>query len=187
MSLLESLYATLRGGSPRMREAGLQPDETETVRKIVEALDEMPAEKARYVATFAYILGRVANADLDISKRETAAMERIVVERGGLPPEQAVIVVQIAKTQNKLFGGTEDFLVTREFAAIATPEERRELLEALFEVAAADGGISSQEEARIKQIASELQFSHAQYIDALAGWREHREVLRGLPGAQSAQ
>ena len=77
--------------------------ETETVRKITEALDRLEPERARYIAAFAYLLSRIARADLHISPEETRAMERIVMERGGLPEEQAIIVVQIAKTQNILF------------------------------------------------------------------------------------
>ncbi len=178
MSLIDRLLGRDRGTG-----AASSAADTDTVRKIVARLEAMPPERARHVAAFAYVLSRVAHADLDVSHEESERMERIVQRLGHLPEEQAVLVVEIAKAQNRLLGGTEDFLVTREFAAIATPEERQELLEALFEVAAADGSISSQEEGRIKQIASELQFSHGQYIEALAGWREHREVLRGLPGS----
>src|SRR5512146_1126955 len=81
--------------------------ETDTVRKIVHELDQMPPERARYIAAFAYILSRVARADLNISEMETAEMERRVVQVGGLPEEQAILVVQMAKTQATLFGGTE--------------------------------------------------------------------------------
>ena len=37
--------------------------DTDTVRKIVGQLEAMPRESARFVAAFAYILGRVAHAD----------------------------------------------------------------------------------------------------------------------------
>src|SRR5205085_5860555 len=57
-------------------------------------LDQLEPERARFIAAFGYILGRVANADLKISPEETRAMERIIKERGGLPEEQALIVVQ---------------------------------------------------------------------------------------------
>jgi hypothetical protein len=95
--------------------AGRDSAETETVRKIVSTLDRLEPDRARYVAAFAYILSRVARADLVISEAEVRAMETIVSHEGGLTPEQAVLVVQMAKTQNILFGGTENFLVTREF------------------------------------------------------------------------
>lgn len=82
--------------------------ETETVRRIVQQLDQLPPDRARYLASFAYLLSRAAGADLHISDEETRLMERIVAMEGGLPQEQALLVVQMAKTQHKLFGGTEN-------------------------------------------------------------------------------
>lgn len=155
---------------------------TQTVRRIVRELGALPADRARHVAAFAYVLSRVAHADLEISDQETLEMERIVREVGHLPAEQAVLVVEIAKTQNRLFGSTENYLVTREFREIASPEERRELLDCLFAVSAADDSISSAEEAQIRQIASELGFGLAEYVDARSAWSDKREVLKGLGG-----
>jgi len=148
------------------------------VRKIVGELEAMPPERARFVAAFAYILGRVAHADHRFSADETAAMERIVRGFGDRPEEQAVLVVQIAKSQNRLFGGTENFLVTREFREISSPEERRHLLDCMFAVSAADESISSVEESQIRQIASELGFNHREFVQARLAWSERREVMR---------
>ena len=50
--------------------------ETATVRRIVAKLEAMPPEQARLIASAAYTLARAANADLDISDEETAAIER---------------------------------------------------------------------------------------------------------------
>ena len=138
--------------------------DTETVRKISAALDRLEPGKARYIAAFAYILSRVARADLVITEDETRAMETIVQDKGGLPEEQAVMVVQMAKTQNVLFGGVENFLVTREFEAIAAREQKIALLHCLFSVAAADGSISSAEDTTIRAIAEELRLDHADFI-----------------------
>ncbi len=158
---------------------------TETVRKIVTELEALDADKARYVAAFAYILGRVAHADLEISAQETRKMEKIVHSLGHLPEAQSVLVVQIAKSQNRLFGGTENYLVTREFLEISSAEQRQELLDCLFAVSAADESISGVEEAQIRQIASELGFSHRDYVTARSAYNEHREVLRPLLGNDS--
>lgn len=155
--------------------------ETESVRKIVRQLDALPPERARYLAAFAYLLSRVAHADLEISEPETRAMERLVTEVGGLPEAQAVLVVEIAKSQSRLFGGTENFLVTREFKEVATPEERRRLLSCLFAVSAADDSVSGTEENQVRQIANELGFSHADYVAARMEVRDKRDVLKGLP------
>ena len=130
--------------------------ETETVRKIVQKLDQLPQDQARYVAAFAYLLSRAADADLTVTAEETAVMERIVMEQGGLSEELAVLVVQIAKTQTHLFGGTENYLVTREFERIASREQKLALLDCLFAVTASDENITVAEDNVVKQIASEL-------------------------------
>lgn len=152
--------------------------ETETVRKITEALDRLEPSRARHLAAFAYILGRVAHADRDISPGETRTMERMVMEHGNLPEEQAILVVQIAKMQNLLFGGTENFLVTREFKGLAAREEKLRLLECLFALSASDASIVSAEDTEIRKIASELGLSHSDFIAARLRHRDHLEVFK---------
>ncbi len=152
--------------------------ELETVRKIAGQLDELDPAHARYVACFAYVLGRVAFTDLHVSEEETAAMERIVVQNGALPDEHAVLVVQMAKTHNQLFGGTDNFLVTREFRQIATLQQRRSLLECLYAVSAADHSISAEEDAEIRKIAGELKLGHRDFIVARERYAEHLSVLK---------
>ena len=71
----------------------------------------MPLTSIRaYLATFAYLLGRVAHADQHVSPEETGAMEALVREQGQLSQDQAMVVVQLAKTSNLLFGGTANCL-----------------------------------------------------------------------------
>jgi uncharacterized tellurite resistance protein B-like protein len=157
---------------------GLGRDDSETVRKIVRQLDTLEPERARYVAVFAYILSRVARADMNISDAETQEMERQVIRLSHLPPEQAVLVVQIAKTQATLFGGTENFLVTQEFNRIAGLEQKLALLDCLFAVAAADNLISTAEEREIRLINDELQLTHDQFIGARFNFRQYLAVLK---------
>lgn len=154
--------------------------DTATVRKIVRALEAMDAERARFVAAFAYLLSRVANADLDISADETRAMEDIVRSFGELPEEQAVLIVEIAKSQNRLFGGTEDFQVAQEFKRLSSREQREELLHCLFAVSAADDEISGDEEAGIRQISDELGFSHREYVEVRTHYNDKRSVMRRI-------
>src|SRR5262245_58637814 len=152
------------------------------VRRIAGELAALPPVGARKLAAFAYLLGRVAHADRDISAAESERMEQLVREVGGVPAEQAVLVVEIAKAQNRLFGHVENFEVSRELRTLADEAERRRLLDCLFSVSAAEGGISSEEESQVRQIASELGFSHGEYVAARSAWSAHRTVLRGLGG-----
>ncbi len=152
--------------------------ETETVRRIVRELEQLEPDQRRYLAGFAYILARTAHADLNISADESAVMERILGEAGKLPEAQALLVVEIAKHQSELYGGTEDYLVTREFAAHTTSEQRRAVVEACFAVAAADDNIGAEEFAELTQIADELDLTRPElnvlrrkYADKLSAVR----------------
>lgn len=155
--------------------------ETDTVRKIVSALDRLAPDRARYVAAFAYILSRVARADLTISEPEVRAMEAVVVHEGGLAPEQAVLVVQMAKTQAILFGGTENYLVTREFNRLAGREEKLALLRCLFAVSASDESVSVKEDNEIRRISKELHLTHRDFIETRSAFRDHLPALRKPP------
>ncbi len=171
MSILK--FLNLQRGNPSSSSA-----ETDTVRKITDAIDRMEPERARFIAAFAYLLGRVARADLQISPEETRVMERIVMERGGLPEEQAVIVIQIAKSQNILFGSTENYLVSREFNSMATREQKLALIDCLFAVSAADKSISTVEDNEVSQVADELRIEHRDFIAIRSSYRDFLAVLK---------
>lgn len=168
-------------GLPADRPAQTHSNETDAVRKVVEALDHLDPDRARFIAAFGYILGRVAHADLTISPEETAAMERIIERHGQLPAEQAMVVVQMAKSRNQLFGGTENFLVTREFHNMATREQKITLLDCAFAVAAAEGNISGVEDNEIRQISSELRLDHPDFIAVRSKWKDQLAVFQNLP------
>lgn len=162
--------------SPKRKPAQLS--ESETLRKITSAIDELPPAEARYIAAFAFILGRVANADLDISDAEIAEMERIVERVGGLDEAQAVLVVQIAKAQHRLFGSTQNFSVTQEFNRIANRMQKQALLHCLFAVSSSDHTISVAEDNEIRAISRELRLDHSDFIAARSNYKEHLSVLK---------
>ena len=173
-------YLEKRGESP----AATASSDADSIRRIIRSLDQMEPERALRVAAFAYVLARVARADMHVSEDETAAMERLVMKEASLPEDQAVLVVEIARHQNTLFGGTENFLVTRELRQSATHEEKLSLLRCLFAVSAADDSISSAEEGIIAQIASELGIDRREMAHVRSEWREKRAVFKPpeLPG-----
>lgn len=154
--------------------------DVETIRRIASELDKLDADRARYVAAFAFILSRVARADHDVSNEETAAMERLVIEKSGLPQDQAVLVVQMAKTQQLLFGGTDDFLVTRELGRIASHDEKLGLIDCLFAVASADKRILVSEASEIGRIARELRVEQSDLSRIRSSYREFLAAREGL-------
>jgi uncharacterized tellurite resistance protein B-like protein len=158
-----------------------EPEEHSPLRDVVSALDRLEPDRARYLARFAYLLGRVAHADRHVSAEETATMEVLVLAEGGLTQDQAMLVVGLAKTSNLMFGGTADFEVAREFADSTTYEERLALAKCLFAVAAIEGSISMAEETEIHRILNQLKI---QPTDLTALRVAHRSHLPGIRPAQ---
>jgi uncharacterized tellurite resistance protein B-like protein len=152
--------------------------ETATVRRIVAKLEAMPPEQARFLAAAAYTLARAANADMDISDVETAAIERELQSEEGLDEATAVMVTEMAKLQAKTVGATEDYVVTREFKALSTDAQRLAVMRACFAVMAANDSISAEETAVINQIAQELDIDN----DALNAIRaDYHEKFSSVP------
>lgn len=151
-------------------------DEFAPLRGTLEALDHLEPDRARYLAAFAYLLGRVAHADLHVSPEETRVMEALVLEHGQLSQDQAMLVVQLAKTNNLLFGGTANFLVARELADLSTYDQKLALMRCLFALSATDDAISMAEEGEIHRIAKELHIDRPDLVALRVAYQRH------LPG-----
>jgi uncharacterized tellurite resistance protein B-like protein len=154
--------------------------ETETVRRIVARLEALPPAEARYLASFAYVMSRAAEADLDISDDETKLIERFTIEYGGVDPAQAVLVTEIAKFQARFQGGTEDYVVTREFRSISTLEQRIALLRCCFAISAVDGTITAEEAAVVNEIARELDLETEVVNTVRAEFHDQLSSVRAL-------
>jgi uncharacterized tellurite resistance protein B-like protein len=159
---------------------GLDTSDTQEIaplRETLDALDNLEPDRARYLAAFAYLLGRIAHADHETSTEETRAMEALVREQGQLSVDQAMVVVQLAKTSNRLFGGTANFLIAREFSELATYDQKLALMRCLFVVSSTDDAISTAEEGELHRIAKELKIDQP---DLLALRLAHQRHLPGM-------
>jgi uncharacterized tellurite resistance protein B-like protein len=161
--------------------AASDANETATVRRIAAELEALPPADARFLAAFAYVLARVARADLDISSDESEKMIGLVRACSSLSEAQALIVVQMAKTSAIALGGTENYLVTRQFKEISNPAQRVDLLRCLFAVAAADQSVSHVENSEITAIGLEIGFSGEEIASIRAAYRDQLSVLKDPP------
>ncbi len=148
------------------------------LRETLDALDHMEPDRARFLAAFAYLLGRVAHADQHVSPEETRAMEELVRTEGHLSDDQAMMVTQLAKTSNLLFGGTANFLVAREFSAMTSYEQKLALMRCLFAVSVTDDSISLAEEGEIHKIARELGVNQPDLIALRVAHQRHLPGMR---------
>ena len=146
------------------------PEQSESLAPIEARLETLEPDAARYIAAFAYILARVAHADLAIDDDEVTEIRNRVASLAGLDEEAAGLVAEIARTQVGNLGGTDNYTVTREFRKMSSPAQRVQLLECLHAVGAADGSISTAESRAIVSIAEELGLT--------------RQDASGLPGVR---
>jgi uncharacterized tellurite resistance protein B-like protein len=157
--------------------------ETASVLRIAARLGALPPARARFLAAFAYLLGRAAEADLTVTDAEVTEVARLVAEVGELDAETAGLVADLARQQSTAFGATEDYLVTREFKAISTPEDRERLLRCCLLVMAVDDEVDASEAWLVNRMAEELDVERpdlnrirAEFHDRLSGVREVRRL-----------
>ena len=156
--------------------------DTDSVRVIAAQLESLPPARARYVAAFAYLLGRAAHATGSMSEAERTEMIRLA-DAAGLDASVGTLIVDMAGTLSGEFGATEDFLVAREFKAISTKEERELLLRCCFLVMAADEEIDATESWLANRLAEELDVERpdlnairSEFHDQLSGVKEVRRL-----------
>jgi uncharacterized tellurite resistance protein B-like protein len=110
------------------------------------------------------LMGIVAQADGEIDERELAAIRRVLDSRGRFEGEALDILVEIVREES--VRGLDRYRLIAEYSADASLEERQDLLDLLFLVAAADGGLTHRELEELRSISSALHLSHSRYIRA---------------------
>jgi uncharacterized tellurite resistance protein B-like protein len=164
---------------------GVAPDagstDSDAVEPIAAELGRLEPEVARYLAAYAFMLSRLAAADHEVTHQEARTIERLLQEKGSLPPAQAALVVELARTQQDVFGATDDFLVTRELRRVASYDQRVHMIDALFAVATADGRIHVQEGSEIGRIARELRVEEADLARIRHAYRDFLSARRTEP------
>ena len=116
-------------------------------------------------------------------------MEKAVVEVGHLTEAQAVLVVEMARNMTELYGATEDYVVTREFARNTTRAQREDALRTSFAVGAADDTITAAESAELNQIGKELGFPSEEIDSIRDEFRDQLaaiQAMRQMTGPQRA-
>ena len=181
MSFLK--YLGLQGDDTSPSSAQREDIDTDTMRRIASELDALPEDRASHLAAFAYILGRIAHADSEFSETETRKMQEIVRDLGHLPEAQAVLVVEIAKSQVRLFGGTDNFLVTRRFQRdddAGSSARSSWIASSLCRRLTSRSARSKRGQAG--QIAKELGLTHDEFVNARLTYREHLEAVKQFRG-----
>jgi len=157
-------------------------NEPESLAELTRQLEGLPPAEARFVAAFAYLLARIAGADLRTHEVERHAIAERLAAFAGVDPDRAGLLAAAALRAAGDHGASDDHLVARAFRDISGAEERLRLIRCLYAVAAADEHVSTREDNEIFEVATAIGVPRQ---DVLALRSEHRErlgALRALPG-----
>ena len=148
------------------------------LRELVNALDRLEPERARHIARFAYLLGRVAHADRHVSpagdRDDGAARSRAWAAS---PPIRRCSS-SASRNRATCCSARPRTTKWRESSRTgASYEEKRALARCLFATAATDDAISMTEETEIHRILTQLRIEPS---DLTALRVEHRGFLPGL-------
>ena len=120
--------------------------------------------ETRRICVLGGLMGIVAQADGEIDPRELEEIRTQLRMRNNFDPESLEILMTIIEEES--VRGLDRASLISEYSADATFNERVDLLDLLFAVAAADRGLTYAELEELRGISSALGLSHRQYIDA---------------------
>lgn len=106
----------------------------------------------------------VARTNPQVTEVEQATMLSTLEQYWQLTEDQAAFLVDVATAQ--LPADLDSFRLADEFAAVSDFDERGQLVDALFAIAAADGAINNDEIEAIRVIANSMVLTHERFIEA---------------------
>jgi len=110
------------------------------------------------------LMGIVAQADGEIDERELGVIRRELNSRGLFEDDTLDVLIHIIGEES--VRGLDRYRLVTEYCQDCSLEDRKELLNLLFLVAAADGALTHTELEELRSISSALQLSHKEYINA---------------------
>jgi uncharacterized tellurite resistance protein B-like protein len=131
-------------------------------RRSEESLTVTP--RIHRVALLGGLMGIVAHADGDIHEQELAEIRRQLARRGDFEDFDLDLLTTII--HEEAVRGLDRYRLLTEYTEGTTIDDRIELLDLLFTVAAADGGLTHPELEELRSMSSGLHLSHKQYIEA---------------------
>ena len=136
--------------------------------KIKSLLPNKSDKQYQIITCVAGLLARVAYTDFTIDPGEEESMKVALKTWTNLNNEDVDAIVKISLDEIKNLAGLENHLYTSALHEHLSKDERYQLLESLFAVAAADGNVENQESEEIRLIATGLRLSHQHFISARA-------------------
>ena len=146
-------------------------------RVVRERMPEADEETRRLVTAIAGLLACSAFADHLMTAEEEQAVQAELGRIHGLTPAAVDAIADVVKQEAKHLAGLGDQLFAREVRELCEREQRIEVLDAVLEIAAADGKITLDETNYLRRLATKLGLSQNEYV---ALQERHRDKLTVL-------
>lgn len=152
----------------------------EKVEKLVldMGLEQSETEQIK-IACISGLMARVAYIDFHFDDNEKVIIEESLSKWTKLSSEEIKAVTQLAYTEVKDLAGLENYLYTNGIKDILSPDEKYELLESLFAIAAAHDGVDEKESEEIRTICQGLALEHKYFLGARATVLDSLNALKG--------
>lgn len=155
--------------------------ESKLGKQLAELLNYPDEDRLRFLAAFGGLLGRVANADNDISESEIKRIKAILLHFTDVNEKEADAVEKIILENTKTLAGLENHIYTREINELADKNKKLEILSCLFAVAAADDEITTDENESLRLISKALLLNNDDFISIRSMYKNKLSVMKNLP------
>src|SRR3954468_125064 len=160
------------------RDRQVPSDAQEILVRVREHLPAADDETVRVVAALGGLLAAAAYADRDYSSEEETVVRTLLARVNGITAA-GIDAVCDAIRRHVVEASTVGIpRFTRELRELGDTELRREVLDALVDLAAADGRITMNETNLLRQITTSLGLSQDDYNDSQARHRERLSILK---------
>jgi uncharacterized tellurite resistance protein B-like protein len=127
-------------------------------------LPDISEERLKKLSSAAALLGRVASIDNDFSQKERETLITVLMSDWNMTDPDANLMAEIVNW--RVMKGIDYHYLTHSFFEQTTPEERKQFIKCLFQMANASEKTSNEEIEEIRKIANGLKVSHADFIEA---------------------
>lgn len=162
----------------RNKKAEADPERGRALYEAVRGqLGEGDDELVRIVGSVAALMLCVAYADLDVRPEELDEVAETLRRVRGLDEQGARAIIEVLREQTVTIAAAEATTYARELLGLTGEDFRVELLDALIDVAAADGEISLAETNMLRPVAVALGLTQQHYNASQSRHRDRLAVL----------
>jgi uncharacterized tellurite resistance protein B-like protein len=137
-------------------------------------------EEVKLITGFSGLLGKVAYSDRIIKDEELKEIEKILLESTSLSSSLYEAVLDVVRRNTKELKGLQDYRYLRILNEVCSKEQKMDILQALFAVAAADDEIDFHEDHDLAIIAKGLNLSQQEFTEVRVKFSDKLSVMKNL-------